>query len=290
MRSRPLPEPRTLALSWADWLPLNDRVARLRVPRGPGLYRVRRVGESTLAYVGQSSGLRGRLSQLCALYGDEMPYNDPHTAAPCLWVMRTAEGAEFEVSVAELAGDVRERKLAECVVVSEHRAEFGRSPTANFGRMPDGWIKSTGNNAALAKSGRRARGYQDPAVTRSLDYAPVLDLDHAPTAPEWAGLPWSPWRPGLIAEPTLGVYRIRSAGEQHLVYLGQGRIGARLTAHAAKSRLEDHRQRAAFTGDLESSWAALPTCTAAQLLEVECDLIASHALFAGLAPEAQFFG
>lgn len=280
----------TPTLPWADWLPLNDRAARLRVPRGAGLYRVRCVGESTLAYVGQSSGLRGRLSQLCALYGDQMPYNDPHTAAPCLWVMRTAEGAEFEVSVAKFTADVRERKLAECVVVSEHRAEFGCSPAANFGRMPDGWIKSTGNNAALVKSGRRVRGYQDPGVTRSLDHASVLDLDHAPTVQEWAGLSWSPWRPGLIAEPTRGVYRIRCAGEKHLVYIGQGRIGTRLAAHAAKSRLKEHRQRASFSGDLESSWAALPACTAAQLLEVECDLIASHAHFTGVVPEAQFLG
>jgi hypothetical protein len=95
-----------VALPWSGWFPLHDRAARLRVSRAPGLYRVRVVGQRVLAYVGQTSDLRQRLGHLCALYGDEIPYSDPHTAAPCLWVLRIVEGAEFEFSVAELAGDV----------------------------------------------------------------------------------------------------------------------------------------------------------------------------------------
>jgi hypothetical protein len=219
-----------------------------------------------------------------------MPYNDPHTAAPCLWVMRTAEGAEFEFSSAELAGDVRDRKMVECVVLSEHRAKFGRSPTANFGRMPDGWVKSTGNNAALVRTGRRTRGYQDSRASRPADQGAVLDLGRAPTARDWAELPWSSWRSGLVAEPMVGVYRIRRPGESRLVYIGQGLIRIRLAAHAAKSQLEGHRQRAAFSGALESSWARLSGYSPTQLLEIECDLIASHALTTGSVPEAQFLG
>ncbi|MFF4893472.1 hypothetical protein [Micromonospora chersina] len=204
--------------------------------------------------------------------------------------MRTADGAEFEFSVAELAGEVRDRKLAECVLLSEHRAQFDRSPTANFGRMPDGWVKSTGNKAALVTAGRRARGYQDPHASRPADHWPALDLGRAPTARDWAELPWSSWSSWLVSEPMVGVYRIRRPGEAHLVYIGQGQIHARLTAHAAKSRREGHRQRAVFSQALESSWAGLPGCSPTQLLEIECDLIASHALTTGSAPETQFLG
>ena len=88
----------------------------------------------------------------------------------------------------------------------------------------------------------------------------------------------------------VGVYRIRQPGQTRLVYIGQGLIRARLAAHAAKSQLEGHRQRAAFSQALESSWAGLPGCSPTQLLEIECDLIASPALATGFAPEAQFLG
>ncbi|MGK5680634.1 GIY-YIG nuclease family protein [Actinoplanes sp. URMC 104] len=276
--------------TWADWLSLSDRAARLRAPRMPGLYRVRVVGEAGLAYVGQSSDLRQRLGQLCALYRQEIPYNDPHTAAPCLWVMRTVEGAEFEFSVAEVAGDVVSLKTAECVVVSEHRAEFGRSPLANFGRMPDGWVKSSGNTKRLAEAGRRVRGHQDARAARAADHASVLDVVRDPTAPDWAGQAWSPWSSTPVADPAVGVYRVRRAGAEALVYIGQGVVRARVAAHVAKSRLVDHRQRAAFSGPIEWSWAPLPGHAPAQLLEVECDLIAGHALRLGSAPAAQFLG
>lgn len=278
------------SLTWGGWLPLADRAARLLAPRVPGLYRVRRIGTSSLAYVGQSSNLRQRLSQLAVLYRDEIPFNDPHTAAPCLWVMRTVQGAAFDLSVAEVPGDVVALKTAECVVVSQHRAEFGRSPVANFGRMPDGWIKSSGNNRRLAETGRLVRGRQDSRGVRSVDHAQVLDASRDPTASDWAGLPWSPWGSAPLAEPVLGVYRIRRAGENRLVYVGQGLVRSRLAAHIAKSRLADHRQHMAFSGEIEWSWATLPHCVSAQLLEVECDLIASHALSVGSAPEAQFLG
>jgi hypothetical protein len=278
------------ALAWGGWLPLDDRAVRVQVPRSPGLYRVRRIGDSALAYVGQTAELRRRLGQLCVLYRDEMPYNDPHTAAPCLWVMRTEDGAKFEFSIAEFGRDVRERKMMECVVLAEHRAQFGRSPMANFGRMPDGWVKSTGNNAALVRAGRRARGYRDPRAARPADQAAVLDLGRAPTARDWAQISWGSWSSGLVAEPMVGVYRIRRSGGSRLVYIGQGLIRARLIAHAAKSQLEGHRQRVAFSGALESSWAGLPDYSPPQLLEIECDLIASHALTTGSAPEAQFLG
>ncbi|WP_203933846.1 GIY-YIG nuclease family protein [Virgisporangium ochraceum] len=283
-----------LIAGWSGWHPLTDRAARLGTPRGPGLYRVRAVGDTGLAYVGQTKSLSRRLNHLTVLYQDEIPYNDPHTAAPCLWVMRTVHGAEFEFSVVEVAGDVRDRMAAESVVVSEHRAEFGRSPTASFGRMPDGWVKSSGNNKRLAQAGRLVRGYPDSRKRRSGDHPSVLDSGRDPTAPDWAAMPWSRWSSNLITRPIagqiLGVYRVRRSGDHTLLYIGQGRVNARLTAHVLKGRRASRDHHAAFAGDLEASWVALPGCTPAQRMEVECDLIASHILRTKHAPELQFLG
>jgi hypothetical protein len=44
----------------------------------------------------------------------------------------------FDVSVALHETDVSARKAAECVAISGYRRDSGRSPFANFGRMPDG--------------------------------------------------------------------------------------------------------------------------------------------------------
>jgi hypothetical protein len=278
------------ALAWSSWSPLDDRGARLSVPRAQGLYRVRIVGESGLVYVGQTTGLRGRLGQLRALYEDDMPYNDPHTAAPCLWVMRTEGQAAFEFSVAEFDGAGRARRAAECVLISKNRAKYGCSPTANFGRMPDGWVKSTGNNAALVRAGRRQRGFRDPSALRSADEPAVLDLHRSPTAADWAELVWSPWSPMQNAGLVTGVYRVRRVGEESLTYIGQGLVRARLAAHAAKGRREAHRQHEGFRGAVQCSWADLTGRSKVQRLEIECDLLASHILMTGSAPAAQFLG
>lgn len=233
---------------------------------------------AALAYVGQTGSLRQRLSQLSVLYRDEIPFNDPHTAAPCLWVMRTVDGVAFEFSVAGTAGDVRDRMADECVLIAGHRAELGRSRTANFGRMPDGWVKSSGNNSRLRDAGRLLRGHLNPAASRSTDHFSVLDTGRAPTDPDWAGLAWSGWSPDPPRGPDIGVYRIRRAGAASLLYIGQGRIRARLASHSAVG------------AGVECSWAALPGRAPAQLLEVECDLIASHTHVTGVAPDTQFRG
>ena len=275
---------------WSHWFALASRDYRAAVDARAGLYRVRCVGSTGLAYVGQTSTLRRRLQQLSVLYKVEIPYNDPHTAAPGLWVLRTTQGATLEAATLVMTGDVRQRKAAECVVISEHREQIGVSPLVNFGRMPNGWVKSTGNNSALVARGGRRRGFADAAAIRAPDYPCCLDRTGPPTSPAWAGLPWSAWHPldqGLAAT---GVYRVRHPGEERLVYVGQGRIGDRLRAHLAKAKSETHRQASGFAGAVEASWVRLPDLASSQLLEIECDLIASHVLTVGEPPAVQFLG
>ena len=75
-----------------------------------------------------------------------------------------------------------------------------------------------------------------------------------------------------------------------LVCVGQGAIAFRLRAHAAKALSVGHRQGPGFSGDLETSWFALPGLPLVSLLEHENDLIAAHVLAPGHAPAAQFLG
>ncbi len=87
--------------SWSEWLALRGAGTNRQVPALPGLYRVRRTaGQWGLDYIGQTGrSLRGRLSQLNVAHRVEMPYNDPHTAAPALWAMRYRDECDFEASV-----------------------------------------------------------------------------------------------------------------------------------------------------------------------------------------------
>ncbi len=86
----------------------------MAVPARPGVYRIRRLGAADLDYIGQSGAgalhMRTRLAMLCGVYGAEMPFRDPHTAAPALWALRHATGYDFEVSVALVTGPTPWRK------------------------------------------------------------------------------------------------------------------------------------------------------------------------------------
>ena len=277
-------------LAWGPWLDLADVDARRSIPAEAGLYRVRIRGASDLAYVGQTSSLRDRLSQLSVLYRPEIPFGDPHTGAPCLWVLRVESDAEFEFSILVHDGDVRSRKSLECVVISEHRARVGYSPYANFGRMPDGWVKSSGNTTALREAGKLRRGFRDDAAVRSLDAACVLDAEREPSSADWAGLDWSAWGPIHAAHDGTGLYRLRQVGAEGLAYVGQGKVRQRLRAHQAKASVPDHRQSEFLAGELEASWVDHHELTSQQLMEIECDLIASHVLTVGVPPSAQFLG
>lgn len=271
---------------WSPWRPLRGAQRERAISASSGLYRVRRPDRPALLYIGQSGRLRARLGDLQAVYQDDIPYNDPHTAAPCLWVLRVHDSAGLEVSVRQAPKDVSARKALECVEVSLHRREHGVSPYANFGRMPPGWVKSSQNNAKLKAKGAVRRGYQDPSVNRSTDFPSVLDTDGSPVAADWAGFDWTPWTWEAPPARGAGLYRIRRPGEESLLYVGQGRLRARL-AHTIGAVLGDQPSNSP-PADGGHSWVELPGLDQQQLLECENDLIASHVLSRGVPPEWQF--
>jgi len=279
-------------IRWSAWQPLAGSSRNSGVPAVPGLYRVRVVETGEVVYIGQTGvSLRGRLGMLCTCYGDEMPYRDPHTAAPTLWALRHRDGVEFEASTAVIDGDKVERLALEAVAISCHRVEHGRSPLANFGGQIAGYRLSSANNAALVAAGRRFRGGPDP-FTEESDGTPVLGpLDREVTASDWLGLTWSSWASSdnAVLPTGVGLYRIRRHESHDLSYVGQGRIRERIRSHLAKAAIEDHRQALHFAKPLDLSWVEL-NLSKRQLLEVENDAIAGHRLVAEVAPHAQFLG
>jgi hypothetical protein len=235
---------------------------------------------------------------LNGIYGELMPYNDPHTAGPALWAVRHSASGEFEASVLVLDVDDQQRMGLESTAITLHRLRWGFSPSFNFGRMPDGYRKSSGNTRRLVNAGKRFRGSADPECLPSPRSLPVRgDAYGPPFRDDWKGHVWTPW---MVlgdaqdlhgAKGTVGLYRVRKSGSTSaLVYVGQGLIAARLRAHHKRRSDLSHRRAPAFSGALQVSWVAVPVAAAAQLLELESDLIGSHVLSTGVVPGAQFLG
>src|SRR3954452_14368565 len=108
-------------LVWPAWLPLWECWLGRTLPNVPGLYRIRRVGRDDLDYIGQTGKggmtLKKRMGMLRGVYGEEMPYRDPHTAGPALWALRHMSQCDFEVSVAEVIGETPSEPELRAVIV-----------------------------------------------------------------------------------------------------------------------------------------------------------------------------
>ena len=245
-------------------------------------------------------GLRERLGQLSGVYKALMPYNDPHTAGPAFWALRQLETCEYEASVASVSeSSTPHRKGLECVVIAEHRQEYGHSPTFNFGRMPSGYSKSTSNTRSLAARGKRRRGDNtDETLACHLPgIGPIGPIDEGGAGGALLGLNWSPW--AFVAETLdglcgkeVGLYLLRRSASSELIYIGQGQIRDRVKAHIKKGKQTDHRQALAFSDapSIEVSFVQMPDLEKHQRLEIENDLIAAHFIQTGVIPSAQFLG
>lgn len=292
-------DPRAL-LRWTDWHPLPGVSRDADIPQSTGLYRIRRVGRDDQDYIGQTGrSLRGRLGMLSGVYAEVMPYGDPHTAAPALWALRHATGCDFEASVAPIEGSTQWRKGLEAVGIALYRQERGASPTVEFGRVPPGYLPSSGNNARLIAAGMRIRGGPggDPHPRHEAGVAPVGPLAGDPQGPGWGGHASTVWFPlkrllGRSVVADSGLYRIRGTEAGTLLYVGQGAIPGRPLAHLAKAGVVEHGQGRIFAAQvrLECAWAINNAWLPHQRLVLENDLIAAHLLETGTIPAAQFLG
>lgn len=291
-----------LGVVWTHPLPLETAVRGQGVPPVPGLYRIRRVTFDGWDYIGQTGSgtmnLTKRVAMLKGIYKKEMPYRDPHTAGPGLWALRHATNTPFEVAFCPLQADTPQRKSLEAVVIAVHRQRYGRSPTLNFGRMPAGYRMSSANNARIVAAGKRLRGsllIGETDESHSPSIAPLATLGGDVHAHTWGGLTWSPWTPltldNLAQLPkTNGIYRL--AGQtSDLVYIGEGRVAARLRTHLAKLGAGT-QQGTIFAANAPLAFSCVLSDDRLrnQRLELETDLIAAHVIATQHAPVAQFLG
>jgi hypothetical protein len=282
---------------WSPWVPLDCWIGSA-IASEPGLYRVRRTGDDGLDYIGQTGlALRRRLAMLAGVYRAEMPYRDPHTAAPALWALRHARGCTFEASVLPVQGDTRYRKGLEALTLALYRQDARRSRTVNFGRILQGYRLSSGNNARLVANGKRLRGGPDTADQDNWTdgISPVGPLGGDAQGLTWGGHVWSEWSQlpdvaARLAPDALGLCRVRDPQKSGLVYIGEGYVRVRLANHLGKAGKAGHRQAPHFRASLECSWVENSRWLRHQRVELETDLIGAHVLSAGHAPFAQFLG
>ncbi len=280
-------------LKWSGWIPHRGCWLGSKLPKEPGLYRIRRIGLEPLDYLGETGrSLKGRLRAQDGVYADLMPFNDPHTAAPALWALRQESGCEFEVSVTILKLPKQERRAYESLAIAAHRQSYGHSPTVGMSRMPLGWSKSS-----ATKDQFRGGRTDHPTAHHKPGISPIGDLGGDCTSSAWGGHQWSDWQPLAairkhVASGEKGLYRIRAVNSLQLVYIGQGVLSARLTDHCKNAAKPNDRKYAALAacGELEASWVSNNAWNTTQREELEHDLIGSHLLALSSVPVAQFGG
>jgi hypothetical protein len=275
-------------LRWTDWHPFTSARVAAEAPSEPGLYRIRAVGQDRLVYIGQTGGpLRSRLQSLRQnVAAPEVPYNDPHTAAPYLWLLCNLDRLVLEFSCAALTGDKPWRRANEDRLLWLHRLHLGCSTMANYGRFYPGWARSTNRwigPKAAGRPGRRAvrlqLGTSHPDYTRS---APVVS---GPGAILDAGF-WSERFPlAATSARTLpeqpGIYTIFDAISGVPIYVGETSLFARI--------LSRHQPRAWGVGEpFLAIWPLAADTPKFCRLELESDLLGWHFEREGKPPAWQY--
>ena len=275
-------------VEWSDWNRL-DRNSFSDVPQEPGLYRIRHqdADRPFLEYLGESGNTRRRIQSLArGVYAEEMPYRDPHTAAPCLWALRHEIGPSLEVShvIPSRSGDTQHRKGLETALIALHRRATDRSPTANFGRIISGYKQSSYSYSDPPfKGGLLEDGDEEPNAARGIE-PPSWRNWESPRARDWMGLEWSDaYRLEQrldAAPPNNGLYRIwYDYSNLPLAYIGE--------SSALPSRLYTHES--VFGGDAQFAYVERSDLDAAhKRKEIETDLLGAYYLATGVAPLAQF--
>ena len=179
--------------NWSDWKPLLS-VIRSAPPRS-ALYRVRRAGQTAVDYFGDTgagkAGLQKRVDVLRHVHDVEMPYRWPYTSMPALWALRHMTGEDLEISWTAVGASKEELATLKATALAVHRQRYQGSPIANFGRMPAGYVSSSGYNCELMHAGALFRGGPaDTAEPVEPSARPLRFATSDPAGAHWGGLSW----------------------------------------------------------------------------------------------------
>jgi len=273
-------EPDWCDLIWTDWIELKSRSKeRAIIPREQGVYRVRAEGYDGLIYVGQTNELKRRTGAL-ARHTDkiEMPWNDPHTAAPNLWAWKDDKNWKYEVSIATTKLSRQNRMALECLLLWSYRLEKGESTLCNHGRFHPDYIKSSDKSAN--RRGRKLGKKEDRNSSWGPSYPPLTPWKSY-LSENWMKLAWNEFQ--LISEQQdvpskSGIYKIINTKTQELQYIGESKN--------LNNRLFNHKQR--FPRAQFSYIETTSSIPKYQRLEIENDLIGHYYEQNRLAPRNQF--
>ena len=241
-----------------------------------------------LVYIGQTRRtLRERLLALAAgVNAEQCPFNDPHTAAPHLWLLHQHDNIQLECSCAPVVDNVPVLRGTEDMLLWRHRVATGLSTEANYGRFYPGYTRPT--NRWIVRGGQsstRMPGHRVVPITEGgavVDFAishPPLQGDAGPLQAHW----WQ--RVPLSAARNLpmeaAVYIVYDQGAEAAVYIGEtNRLRARAVAHTSSQ------------WPAREPWLAylsLPQGMPKHVLrELESDLLGWYFWHAGCAPAAQY--
>jgi hypothetical protein len=274
------------SLQWTEWIKFSEaKKYRHEIPKDPGMYRIKAVGINRLVYIGQTGrDLRERLIShlITQTLKDEIPFNDPHTAAPSLWVWADANKWEYEFSVAPNHLPKPEREGLECYLLWQYRLEKGESTYCNHGRFHKDYIKSKARSSKF-------RGYKlfdsQPRNKAWGESFPPLKPIGYPMGEKYMGLEWFGFQElnsKFISDvpQSKGVYQLYSKEDNELLYIGQSKN--------IQKRLISHSKKEWGTEIVQFSYSLLPDIKENQLKEVENDLIGYYYFLTNGVPKYQF--
>src|SRR2546428_740375 len=220
-------------LRWSPWVAFSQEDFDALVAEA-GVYRVRPISGNSLAYIGQTGrSLRGRLGSLRKYsLKKQMPYNDPHTAAPNLWAWRIQQGMRFACSAAPISASDSNRKALEAYLLWRYRIESRKSTLCNHGWFHPQYSKP--GNKATKRRMRKLVG------KRRREGAP-----HAPLEERHLRLDSSWWKQGggltgddvrkEFHEDGAGLYVLLDKRKKDQLYFGQSKqLRDRLLSHSRK--------------------------------------------------------
>jgi len=184
------------------------------------------------------------------------------------------------IATPDSAEDTQHRKGLEAALIAVYRRETGESPTANFGRIIEGYKQSSYSRDEV-RGGPLGPNESKPNAEPGVGPLPWENTEDV-TAPDWMGLDWSkPFqlRDRLdVSPPDTGLYRIWSDGPP-LTYIGE--------SSDLPGRLYSHEKE--YGSDALVSYAARPDLDAQhKRLETETELIGAHFLTHSHPPSNQF--
>ncbi len=178
-------------LDWSPWYPLlQGRSLEKGLGKGPGIYRIRPAGQSTLAYIGQTGKcLRENLTRLRVESGAKRVDPDSkHFASPCMFVYHKVKDVDLEVSTCTMPKLPENERLAtESVLLWNYRLEAGESPICNLKRFHDGYDMFIDPAEGVKVRKLNSDEARDNSSTAPLKYdGSFVDKD-------WMGLMWTEW-------------------------------------------------------------------------------------------------